>query len=785
MKTEYIPKEIEIIVQTELYKNKAFSLKNIKNKIKYYCLSMFPYPSGKLHMGHIRNYTIGDVITRYKKMLGYHVFNPIGWDAFGIPAENAARDNNISPYIWTKKNIDCMKTQLKSLGFDFDWTREINTSDHKYYKWEQMFFIKLYESGLVYRKNAFVNWDPIDKTVLANEQVVDGKGWRSNVLIERKKISQWYINITRYADLLFDDLKKLINWPLKVKEMQKNWINKKLGFYIHFNIFQTKYSFSVFKENLFNFNDIIFIKMSCEDDLFEKIKNDICTSKLNDVYYITVENPFNKTEIKIFFHDNIKLCIEIFNLITNSNLNENELICVDEFNNSKFFILKNKHFLVNKFSTLFFKLNDADSNIILFKILKKRNSIKIAYNYKLQDWCVSRQRYWGTPIPIIYCNKCGITTENIKSLPIKLPKIRKKNYINIELIYNKKFLTCVCNKCNKNATRESDTFDTFFESSWYYTKYICYKKNLNTKDLNMWLPVDQYIGGIEHANLHLIYARFFCKVMKDFEIISCDEPFNRLLTQGMILMGGSKMSKSKGNTVNQDFLISKYGADALRLFVMFLAPPEQSFEWNDNGILGCKKFLDKIWRMSFEYIHFSYEYNISQILKDLNAKQHNFINSYNYIIDNLKNNIENRMVFNVVVSDLMKLGNLLNNFMYNDDIDKYLFFKILKNLIILLSPFAPHISYYIWTFMFKVNTDLAHEKFPAKIIIENNSEENMNIALYINGKFKKMLSFKNNLNKESIIKLLTTNEILKQFFINKKITNIIYKEKKLINILLE
>lgn len=771
---EYIPNDIEKIAQDYWLKNASFNLKNINKKNKYYCLSMFPYPSGKLHMGHIRNYTIGDVIARYKKLCGYFVFNPIGWDAFGIPAENAARDNNVSPEDWTKKNIKDMREQLKELGFGFDWNREVNTSHYSYYKWEQMFFIKLFNSGLVYKKNTFINWDPVDKTVLANEQVIDGRGWRSNAVVERKKIPQWYINITKYADLLFDDLMKLKNWPQKVKDMQRNWINKKIGYNVTYTTEIKDFFINIFFEQINNLNNILFFQISKEN-----IDSLISTKKITLIKkeYIYLFNKIDNKKIILFINDDINTCINIFNIKNNLNIDVQNIVILTN-SQIKTIIKKNDNY--NKINYIFRKLNDKNKNIIFFKILKKKKCLEINSDYNLKDWCISRQRYWGVPIPIINCNKCGIIPENITNLPIKLPKIKQKSYKIISLNKNKKFIKTFCPKCNSIANRETDTFDTFFESSWYYAKYIC-KENLNSNFLNKWLPVDQYIGGIEHANLHLIYARFFCKVMKDFGILIHDEPFDNLLTQGMILMHGSKMSKSKGNIIDQAQIIKKYGADTLRLFIMFVAPPEQSFEWNDNGINGCKKFLDKIWVLSKKIDI------INECIdkKDFNKEQILLIKFYNDSINKIKLIIEEKMNFNIIIATLMTLVNFINKIELKDNINKYIYKKILESIIILLSPFSPHITHVIWTNILKKNTAIINESFPKKINIDNYENLMIKIAIYINGKFKKNINVKKNTDKDVLFNFIKDDIEIISLLKNRKIENFFYKEDKLINLTTE
>jgi leucyl-tRNA synthetase len=754
------------ILETEIQKfwdsTNCFDINLHNFKKKYYCLSMFPYPSGKLHIGHIRNYTIGDIIARSKKMMGFNTFNPIGWDAFGMPAENAARDNNISPKIWTEKNIDIMKIQLKNLGFSFDWTKEINTTLPEYYKWEQMFFIKLYESGLVYKKKGYINWDPVDNTVLANEQVIDGLGWRSNAKVERKYISQWYIKIADYAEELLNDISLLENWPKKVKDMQKNWIKKHIGYYISFYS-ENNTKLCIFIKNLNEINNIKFISVKNYTDEYSILKN----SKF-------IYDPIIKKSIF-----NIK-----FN---NDDLNNN--IKFYKLNSTQFFLYKNIKNKIKKFLSNHFLNNliTYDYNNIYFSILSKKNLIKKGYSYNLKDWCISRQRFWGVPIPIIYCNNCGKITERIENLPIKLPEFQILNYKDISLINFDNFIKCNCPICGNESKRETDTFDTFFESSWYYLKYLCDKTNLDSNILNEWLPVDHYIGGIEHATLHLIYARFFHKIMKDFEIVVVNEPFNNLLTQGMVLMNGSKMSKSKGNIIDQNRLIKKYGADTLRLFTIFSAPPEQSFEWQENGIIGCKKFLEKIWNFSLllesKLSNFKNIRDLDRIFIEENI---NLINNYNSILDEIYFNFNEKYLFNVVVALSMKLYNIISHIDINSEKNILIIKIFYEALLKILFPIVPHIIEYIWINILNNKYSIMNENFSEKIFIDNMDKKK--IMIYINNKFKKFTEFdsiEDIKNYNYTINKILSDEDIKLIIKDRKIKNIIYKNMKLVNLILE
>ena len=773
MEINYAPQKIEKYIQTIWEKNKLFYIKNYVQKKKYYCLSMFPYPSGKLHIGHIRNYTLGDIIARYKRLDGYAVLNPIGWDSFGIPAENAAYDNNISPKEWTIKNINYMRNQLKDLGYSFNWDREITTSHKDYYKWEQLFFIKLYKSGLVYKKKSFINWDPVDKTVLANEQVINGKGWRSNKEIERKKISQWYLKISKYANDLLFGLKGLKKWPTKVKGMQKNWINKKVGYKITLILNNTCFKIDIFLEKLNLLHNVSFIFISHEHPFCEyyfKVKNGSKTIQNNKITKAYVINPINKKKIPLLFSDDEKN----LNMICKAGIPSNY--------NDDYKFAKSSN-IINITYKIFNKVKKSILTSLFLKLFKNKKIIKKCEKFNIKDWCVSRQRYWGTPIPIIYCRTCGIVPEKEKNLPVILPDIINNDYKNISLSNIKSFVTTTCPLCKNEAERETDTFDTFFESSWYYIKFVSYNSSINSNDLNTWLPVDQYIGGIEHATLHLIYARFMHKIIKDFGIIKCNEPFDNLLTQGMVLMDGSKMSKSKGNIIDQSALIKKYGADALRLFVVFAAPPEQSFEWNENGIIGCKKFLDRVYSLAINYNKYESNKTVDYKRFTFNNKSINTINTFNNILEKLKFNIKENKSFNVIVALLMTMYNIILNLNFNIDEDLFLIKYFIETLLIILAPISPHISHYLWSYVLMKTTLIEDEKLPNKIENIHLNKNFFNLIIQVNGKFKTIIKLSKNNNKNDVLNEVFNNKIVKHTILNCKIINIIYREFKMMNII--
>ncbi len=792
---EYNHKDVEKEIQ-KIYNDENIFFNNIElYEKKFYCLSMFPYPSGKLHIGHIRNYTIGDIISRYKIMKGYNVLHPIGWDSFGIPAENSARNTNTTPNEWTNKNINQMKNQLKNLGLSFNWNKEIITSSPDYYKWEQKFFIHLYKSNIAYRKKSIVNWDPIDKTVLANEQVINGRGWRSNALIEKKELYQWFLRITNYADELLSFLKELNNWPKKVINMQKNWIGKSKGFEVKFKIKNCNLYLNVFTTRLDTIFGVTFLGISEHNIIIKKnlvnrefidnfIKKKLISKKNNKEGVFTglyAINPVNKNEIPIW----------IINYICDDNYrsaimgvpshDKRDWDFSIKYNISYNIVIKetinlphcNKGTLIN--SSNYDGLSSEEASLHIYKKFKKNKIIIRKNYYKMKDWCISRQRYWGVPIPIIYCSHCGIIAEDVNKIPVVLPTNIKYNE-NFSLSKLENFCITKCYVCNNDAIRETDTFDTFFESSWYYAKYICKDDDtLISKKLDNWLPVDQYIGGIEHANLHLLYSRFFHKLMRDNGLLSSNEPFIKLLTQGMILKNGTKMSKSKGNVVDQDEFIEKYGADTLRIFIIFCAPPEQNIEWSDKGIIGCKKFLNRLWNISIECCD-SKDFDSNYIVDNL---YNDILNLHNLTIDKINFILEDKQSFNIIISSLMELLNYVYklNYKKNDHIIK----KIIENIIKMLYPIAPHITHYLWKYIFKKETIICYERWPEKINNNIKLVKKNNIQININNRFKKCIDVDFDMKEEDVLKI-----VREQYnYINKlEIKKIVFIKNKLINILL-
>ena len=816
MTSEYQFKKIESKIQAKWNTSNSFVVFENSKKPKFYALSMFPYPSGKLHMGHVRNYTIGDVISRYKRMNGFNVLQPMGWDAFGLPAENAAIQNNTAPAKWTNENITYMRSQLKQLGLSIDWNREISTCNVNYYKWEQWLFIQLYEKGIIYKKTSTVNWDPIDKTVLANEQVIDGKGWRSGAKVERKEIPQYFMKITDYADELLKGLDDLNEWPEQVKTMQKNWIGKSNGCEIDFEINDSKDIIKVFTTRPDTLMGATYLAIAPEHKISYALSKEQIEIKnfINECQKIgTSEAEISTAEKKGIFsglyakhpitQENIPIWIANYVLI---NYGEGAVMAVPahderDFEFSKKYQLpikqvidsddydKTKAFLgtgnlVN--SNEFDNLSSEDANKAISKKLESIGKGKKRIQFRLRDWGVSRQRYWGCPIPMIYCKNCGDVPVKEDDLPVTLPENVKMNKSNIGSPLNKMldFYSCICPKCGNKAKRETDTMDTFFESSWYFARYASFDQENKMLDdrVNYWLPVDYYIGGIEHAILHLLYARFFNKVLSDIGLIKSKEPFIKLLTQGMVLKNGSKMSKSQGNTVDPQELIEKYGADTARLFIMFAAPAEQSLEWSDRGIEGAHRFLKRLWNIINIHIEKKpakkndSNNNLDRKIKDLNFKLHSTIKK-------VTDDLERRHSFNTVISSVMELLNLLNESNKNNELPFSIKQNVLENILLMLNPFVPHITAELWSLISK-DGDIDNMMWP-KVDKSALIQDEIKIVVQVNGKLRGNMIISNDESESEIKQKAIKTEYVKKFIGNgSEVKKIIYIKEKLINIVI-
>ncbi|MFQ3368318.1 MAG: leucyl-tRNA synthetase [Methylophilaceae bacterium] len=776
---------------------------------------MFPYPSGKLHMGHVRNYTIGDVISRYKRMNGFNVLQPMGWDAFGLPAENAAIKNNTAPAKWTNKNIDHMRSQLKQLGLSIDWDREISTCNVNYYKWEQWLFIKLYEKGLIYKKTSMVNWDPVDQTVLALEQVVDGKGWRSGAEVERKEIPQYFMKITDYAEELLEGLDNLNEWPEKVKAMQRNWIGKSTGCEIEFDL-PSSSSIKVYTTRPDTLMGVTYLAIAPEHILsIELAENNPAIKKFLKECEKTggSEAKIGAAEKKGIFSGvyaahpltNEKIPVWVANYVL-INYGDGAVMAVPAHDDRDFEfsqryklpiqqVIKSNNYDGSKAYTGTGDLinsnefNGLSSEKGIDSIIKKLESIskgKKKINFRLRDWGISRQRYWGCPIPMINCEECGDIPVNEDDLPVSLPEDVKMDDSDVGSPLKKmpEFYSCTCPKCGKNAKRETDTLDTFFESSWYFARYASFdQKNKMLDDrANYWLPVDYYIGGVEHAIMHLLYARFFNRVLSDLGLVKSKEPFKKLLTQGMVLKDGTKMSKSQGNTVDPQELIEKYGADTARLFIMFAAPAEQSLEWSDHGIDGAHRFLKKLW--GFVRVHIEKKSkkecdvnkDVEKVMKDLNFKLHS-------TIQKVTDDLERRNSFNTVISSVMELLNFLTDSDKNEELPYSIKQEVLENILLLLNPFVPHIASELWAHI-REGSSIDNMTWPT---VDNSAliQDEIKIVVQVNGKLRGNMIISSDETEGKIKEKAIEVDSVKKFINNgSEIKKIIYIKEKLINIVI-
>lgn len=736
MDNSYKPQEVEEQAQQYWQKKQSFSVNEDLNKEKFYCLSMFPYPSGTLHMGHVRNYTLGDVIARYQRALGKNVMQPIGWDAFGLPAENAAIKNGIPPAEWTYKNIAAMKAQFLRLGNAYDWKREITTCDPLYYRWEQWFFIKLFEKGMVYKKNAVVNWDPVDQTVLANEQVVDGRGWRSGALIERKEISQWFIKITAYADELLESLDELDEWPAQVKQMQRNWIGRSSGTNIYFNVPNYSKRLKIYTTRPDTLFGVTYLAVAPDHPLakeaalnnpaVEEFLRSCQGIKMAEAEMATMEKrgvATGMTAIHPISGQEIPVWVANFVLMQYGSGAVMAVPAHDqrdwEFAHKYQLLMKtviqpesphdfNKSAYTGEgqliHSDAFNNLSSPEARTAITRCLEEKDAGKATLNYRLRDWGVSRQRYWGAPIPMILCDQCGTVPVPEEQLPVTLPDNIALTGSGSPLSQCKDFVNVTCPKCQQDAVRETDTFDTFMESSWYYARFACKGQEHAMLDdrAKYWTPVDQYIGGIEHAVMHLLYARFFHKLMRDEGLVNSDEPFKALLTQGMVLKDGHKMSKSVGNVVDPNHLIDTYGADTARLFIMFAAPPEQSLEWSDAGVEGAHRFLKRFWNFAQEHQVFLNEINDTirdgkgtYDWSDASSRLKKSRLSVHQVLGQATHDYE-RNQFNTVVSGCMKLFNEMSSYSIETEVDKQFIHSCMSILLRILAPITPHICHHLW-----------------------------------------------------------------------------------------
>lgn len=822
---KYAPHDIEAKWQKYWEENKTFKVEMDKDKPKSYVLEMFPYPSGNLHMGHVRNYSIGDVIARFRTMKGFNVLHPMGWDSFGMPAENAAIKHNIPPKKWTLENIANMTSQLKALGLSYDWDREVATCKEEYYKWTQWFFELFYKRGLAVKKESAVNWCDTCNTVLANEQVIDGKCWRCDHEVVKKDLSQWFFKITDYADELLKDLDLLPGWPERVKTMQHNWIGRSEGLEFSFEIPALNDTVAVYTTRPDTAYGVTFMALAAEHPLIKKICennpkadeiNAFCERVRNQseiertssesekegvftgVYCI---NPFTGRKVEIWVTNYVLYDYGTGAVMGVPTGDQRDWMFADKYGIEKIVTIcpigkelkleemtcayeEKEGMLVNSGEFTGMEMHKAMSAIM--DKAEAEGFGKRRVNYRLRDWLISRQRYWGAPIPIVYCPHCGEVLVPEDQLPVRLPEdVSFTAGAKSPLATSEEFLHCKCPKCGADATRETDTMDTFLCSSWYYLRYtdahndkMPFDKDVN----NYWGPVDQYIGGIEHAILHLLYSRFFVKVLRDAGLVDYDEPFSNLLTQGMVIKDGAKMSKSLGNVVSPEEILSKYGADTARLFILFAAPPERELEWSDQGVEGSFRFLNRIWRIvqAFEAVLAQkiteYDHsNLSEADKDLRRVLHSSIKK-------VTNDIETRFNFNTAISTMMELVNAL--YAYKEaakEPNAGLIYEAISDLIKMMSPFVPHITEELWRGAIDANSSVHEQSWP-ECDEEALKVDNVEIVLQVNGKVRGRLTVPAEATKEELEKIAMADANVQAHIGDATVRKVICVPGRLVNI---
>lgn len=860
MEAIYNPQAIEATVQKFWTDNNTFQAIENPDKEKFYCLAMFPYPSGRLHMGHVRNYSLGDVISRYQRMQGKNVMQPMGWDAFGLPAENAAIKNKTAPGKWTYENIDYMRNQLQSLGFGYDWGRELATCKPDYYRWEQWFFTQLFEKGLVYKKNATVNWDPVDQTVLANEQVIDGRGWRSGALVERKQIPQWFIKITAYAEELLDDLDKLTEWPEQVKTMQRNWIGRSQGVEMTFAVADSTESFDIYTTRPDTLMGVTYVALAAQHPLAVNAAKDNAelaafideckNSKTTEADMAAMEKKGVDTGLKAIHPLTGKLVPvwaanfvlmdygsgavmsvpghdqRDYEFATKYGLAIEQVISGQDSDDINKAAITEKSTLINsgEFDGLDF---EQGFKAISDKLISE-NKGKTTTNYRLRDWGVSRQRYWGTPIPMINLANGESVPVPENELPVVLPENVVMNGTTSPIKDDPEWAKTLYN--GEEALRETDTFDTFMESSWYYARYCSPNDDTQMIDpakANYWLPVDQYIGGIEHAILHLLYSRFFHKLLRDVGLVKCDEPFKKLLCQGMVLAetyyreadngaqewfaptdvtverddkgqitssiskidgqpvlsaGMSKMSKSKNNGIDPQEVIEKYGADTVRLFIMFTSPPEQTLEWSDAGVEGAHRFVKRVYKLAHEFVESTSNTAVVDITKlTLNADHKKLRRELHKTIAKVTDDIGRRNTFNTAIAAVMELMNHLGKAKLSSDEDKAVMQEAVRAVILMLTPITPHLCHHLWHLVSGSDVNVEDASWP---VVDESAlvEDEKLIIVQVNGKLRAKITVAADASKEDVEALGLNDESVLKFTDGNTIRKVIYIPGKLLNI---
>ncbi|MDX5332453.1 MAG: leucine--tRNA ligase [Gammaproteobacteria bacterium] len=860
MHEQYDPQAIESQAQNHWDSHHVFRAREDAGREKFYCLSMFPYPSGRLHMGHVRNYTIGDVIARYQRMQGRNVLQPMGWDAFGLPAENAAHKNKVPPAKWTYENIAYMREQLKSLGFGYDWERELATCRPEYYRWEQWFFTKLYEKGLVYKKKATVNWDPVDQTVLANEQVIDGKGWRSGAPVERREIPQWFLKITDYADQLLDDLGQLDGWPEQVRTMQANWIGRSEGVEMQFAVAGEADPLTIFTTRPDTLMGVTYVAVAPEHPLALQAAGgnpdlaafvEACRhTKVAEADMATLEKQGMDTGFRAVHPitgETVPVWVANFVLMEYGSGAVMAVPAHDqrdwEFAKAYGLPIRQVIFPRDGAETVdlvagaftekgilgesgeFSGLSSNEAFSAIASHLEKAGRGRIKVNYRLRDWGVSRQRYWGCPIPMINCPSCGSVPVPEDQLPVVLPEDVSFEGVGSPIKQMPSFYETTCPGCGGKAERETDTFDTFFESSWYYARYACPDNDQAMLDerATYWTPVDQYIGGIEHAVLHLLYARFFHKLMRDMGLIGGDEPFRRLLTQGMVVadtyyrqdasgrkdwfnpadvevardekgrpvravlrsdgqpveIGGTeKMSKSKNNGVDPQALIARYGADTVRLFTMFAAPPDQSLEWSDSGVDGASRFIKRLWRQVFEHVNRGPADLVDPAA--MNDAQKALRRKLHQTIQKVSDDVGRRYTFNTAIAANMELLNDLSKFEDDSVQGRALMQEALEAVVLMLSPIIPHVCHVLWQALGHADA-VIDARWPA---VDESAlvSDSIELVVQVNGKLRANIQVPAAASKEQIEEAALANENVQRFLEDKTVRKIIVVPGRLVNV---
>lgn len=820
---KYCPQSIEKKWQKIWDETKAYQINMDPNKPKYYVLEMFPYPSGNLHMGHVRNYSIGDVIARYKTMNGFNVLHPMGFDAFGMPAENAAIKHGVSPSDWTEDNMANMTRQQKEMGLSYDWDRKVATCHEDYYKWTQWLFELFYKKGLAYKKKASANWCETCHTVLANEQVIDGKCWRCDDTIVKKDLEQWFLKITDYADVLLKDLDKLEGWPNRVKIMQDNWIGRSEGAEFSFDVPDYNEKISVYTTRPDTVFGVSYVVLAAEHPLVKKFikgkenEQEILkfieeVHNMNEIERTSSEsekkgmftgvyaiNPFNGEKVPVWVTNYVLFEYGTGAVMGVPTHDERDFMFAKKYNLPMKIVIQNKEHnltletMENAYvedgelveSGQFTGMNNRKAITAMIDWLEENNLGKRRVNYRLRDWLISRQRYWGAPIPIIYCPHCGEVLVPEEQLPVKLPKdVKFETGATSPLAQAEDFVNCTCPKCGAPAKRETDTMDTFICSSWYYMRYADPhndKAPFSKDAINYWLPVDQYIGGIEHAILHLLYSRFFTKVLKDAGLVEFDEPFTNLLTQGMVIKDGSKMSKSKGNVVSPEEIIKKYGADTARLFILFAAPPERDLEWSDQGVEGAWRFIQRVWRIILSYADKVKE-NPTFDVKALTKEEKELFRILNVTIEKVTEDIGTRGTFNTAISSIMELVNTF--YVFKDgNLNAGLAREVVINLIKLLAPFAPHVTEELWQQIGQTGS-VHHTTWPTfdpKATIADEVE----VVVQVNGKLRSKIMVSSSATREAQQEIALADEKIKGLIEGKTIVKVISVPKKLVNIVVK